>query len=97
MLLINLVSLLSHTFENVLYKFINSVIEEIKYCSNVMKKHFNKELLMTKEGDEDFENSCKCWICNSDYVDGDAKVTIIVLLLENIEALHIEFITSRLN
>ena len=29
------------------------MIEESKYCSDVMKKHFNKELVMTKEGNED--------------------------------------------
>ena len=29
------------------------IIEESKYCSDVMKKHFNKELVMTKEGNED--------------------------------------------
>ena len=28
-----------------------------------MKKHFNKELVMTKESNEDFKNSTKCWIC----------------------------------
>ena len=30
------------------------MIEESKYCSEVMKKYFNKELVMTKEDDEDF-------------------------------------------
>ena len=39
-----------------------------------MKKHFNKELVMTKEGNEDFENSAKCWICDNDYVDENVKV-----------------------
>ena len=33
-----------------------------------MKKYFNKEFVMTKEDDEEFEN---CWI----YVEGDVKVT----------------------
>ena len=33
------------------------MIEESKYCSGMMKKHFNKELVMTKKGNEDFENS----------------------------------------
>ena len=37
------------------------MIEESKYCSDVMKKHFNKELVMTKKDNEDFENSTKCW------------------------------------
>ena len=40
--------------------FISSIIEESKYCSDVMKKHFNKELVMTKEDSKDFENSTKC-------------------------------------
>ena len=39
-----------------------------------MKKHFNKELVMTKEGNEDFENSNKCWICHNNYIDTDVKV-----------------------
>ena len=50
------------------------MIEKGKYCSDVMKKHFNKEIVMTKEDNEDFENSAKCWICNNDYVDGGVKV-----------------------
>ena len=50
------------------------MIEESKCCSDVMKKHFNKELVMTKKGNEDFENSAKCWICENDYIDNDVKV-----------------------
>ena len=40
-----------------------------------MKKHFNKELLMSEEDNEDFETSTKCWINHNAYVDGDVKVT----------------------
>ena len=50
------------------------MIEESKYCSDVMRKHFDKELVVTKEDNEDFENSTKYWICDNDYVDGDVKV-----------------------
>ena len=39
-----------------------------------MKKHFKKELVMTKEDDEDFENSTKCFICDDDYVEDEVKV-----------------------
>ena len=35
------------------------MIEESKCCSDVMKKHFDKELLMTKEDNENFKNSTK--------------------------------------
>ena len=50
------------------------MIEESKYCTDVMKKHFNKKLVMTKEDNEDFESPTKCWICDNDYVDNDVKV-----------------------
>ena len=43
------------------------MIEESKYCSDVMNKHFNKELVITKEDNEDFENSTKCWVCVNVY------------------------------
>ena len=39
-----------------------------------MKKHCNKELLMSKEDNEDFENSTKCWICDNNYIDNDVIV-----------------------
>ena len=39
-----------------------------------MKKHFNKELVMTKKDAEHFENSTKCWICDNTYVDNDVRV-----------------------
>ena len=35
--------------EDAVYNFINSIIEESEYCSDVIKKYFNKELVMTKE------------------------------------------------
>ena len=47
----------SYSGEDTVYNFINSMIEESKYCSELTKKHFNKELVMTKEDDEDFESS----------------------------------------
>ena len=35
------------------YNFVKSMIKRSKYCSEMMKKHFNKELTMTKEGNKD--------------------------------------------
>ena len=49
------------------------MIKESKYCSDAMKKHFNKELMMTKEDNADFENFTKCWMWDNDYVDDDVK------------------------
>ena len=50
------------------------MVEESKYCSDILKKHFNKELVINKKDDEDFKNSTKCWICENDYVGGDIKL-----------------------
>ena len=36
-----------------------------------MQKYFNKELVMTKEDNEDFGNSTKFSTCNNDSIDGD--------------------------
>ena len=66
------------------------MIEESRYCSNVTKKHFRKELVITKEDNKNFKNSTKWWICDNDYIDNEVKVKS----LENIEALHIEIVIS---
>ena len=50
------------------------MIEESKYCSGVMEKHFNKKLVMTKEDNEGFKDSIKRWICDVDYINNDVKV-----------------------
>ena len=54
--------------------FINNIVKESKYCSDVMEKHFKKKLVMPKDDNEDYENSTKCWICDNSFVDGDVKV-----------------------
>ena len=50
------------------------MIEERKYSSVVIKNHFNKELMMTKEDNGYFKNSTKCWICDNGYIENHVKV-----------------------
>ena len=38
----------------------NNMVKKSKYCTQVMKKDFNKELVMSKEDDKNFESSTKC-------------------------------------
>ena len=38
------------------------------------KTHFNKELVMAKKDNEDFENSTKCWICDKAIFSGGYKL-----------------------
>ena len=39
----------------------------------MMKKHFDKELVVTKEDDEHFESFTKWMICDNTFVKGDIK------------------------
>ena len=38
-------------------------------------KILTKELIITKEDDDNIEKSTKCWICGNDYVHSDVKVS----------------------
>ena len=62
--------------EDAVYNFINGMIKESRHCSVMMKKHFNKKLVMTKEGNEIFENSTKCWICDNCYIANDLETIV---------------------
>ena len=48
--------------KNSVFKFIQCIFKEYDYCRSVMKKYFNKNLVMTAE-EEEFERSNVCWIC----------------------------------
>ena len=50
------------------------MLEEVKYCKNVMKKEFNKPLRMTKNDEEEFQKANECHICNKKYTNEDIKV-----------------------
>ena len=60
--------------EKAVYKFIEAMLEEVKYCKKKMKKEFNKPLRMTKEDEEEFQKANKCHICNKKYTNEDIKV-----------------------
>jgi len=47
------------------------MFEEVKSCQKVMKKHFNKQLIMSAENERDFQNSSSCYISGRKYKDGD--------------------------
>ena len=68
----------SYLARDAAYNFNSGMIEESKYCSDVMKKHFNKrkhkKLVMTKEDDVYFRNLRKCRVYDNVYVQDDVKV-----------------------
>ena len=40
----------------------------------IYKNKINEDLVMTKKDDAGFKNSTKCWICDNNYIDNDAKM-----------------------
>ena len=57
--------------KNAVYRF----IKDYDYCKKMIKKHFNKNLVMSAEEEEErFQLSSSCWICDKLFDVGDDKV-----------------------
>ena len=50
------------------------LLKEVKYCNKIKKKHFNRDMIMTKEYIKDFKTADKCHICVKIYTEKDIKV-----------------------
>ena len=60
--------------EKAVHEFLEDMLEEVKYCKNVIKKEFNKPLRMTKDDEEKFKKANECHICNKKYTNEDIRV-----------------------
>ena len=60
--------------EKAVYKFMEAMLNEVKYCKYVMKREFNKPLKMTKDDEQEFQKAEECHICNKKYTDKDIRV-----------------------
>ena len=60
--------------ENAVYTFMENMLEEVKWCKSIMRKHFDKPLEMTMENETDFQKATKCHICDQQYQDKDIRV-----------------------
>ena len=59
--------------ENAAYELIKAILKEYEHCKKVMKKHFNKNLIITEE-EEEFQLSNTCRICKKLIDNDDEKV-----------------------
>ena len=60
--------------KNAAYKFIEEILKECHCCKRIMKKHFNKNLVMSVDEEERFQLANSCWICNKLFDVEDEKV-----------------------
>ena len=59
---------------NAVYKFMEKMLEEVKCCKTVIKKHFNKPLVMAEVDKQCFKTMDRCHICGEKYTDKDVRV-----------------------
>ena len=72
-LITNLVKQMSFTeVKTLLIKLLKQLLKSMNTVKNVMKKHFNKNLVMAEKEEEQFQSSSICWICEK--LNEDEKV-----------------------
>ena len=59
---------------NAAYEFIKSILKKHKYCKEIMKDQFNKNLVMTVKEEYLFQQSNNCWICKNIFDNEDENV-----------------------
>ena len=60
--------------ENAAYKFIEAILKEHQYCKKVMRKHFNKNLIMSEKEEEQLQSSNICSTSEKLINDDNEKV-----------------------
>ena len=60
--------------ENAVYGFMEKMLEEVEYCKDIIKKHSNEPLVMTKDDKKQFERVDECYICGENYTEKDMRV-----------------------
>ena len=75
--------------KDLVYKFIKTILEKYGYCKKIIKKQFNKNLLMSAENEERFQLSSKYRKCDKVFDVADDKVRDHFHIQENIEFLLI--------
>ena len=63
-----------HKGKDAVYRFIKSILSEYNHCKKVTRKYFNKNLIISAEENERFEQSNVCQICNKLFDISDNKV-----------------------
>ncbi|KAL9954736.1 hypothetical protein ACROYT_G042310 [Oculina patagonica] len=56
------------------YKFMEAMLDEVKYCKKTMRKFFRKPLKMTQDDEDAFQKAEVCHICDKEYTEKDIRV-----------------------
>ena len=50
------------------------MLEEVEWCKKMKYKHFNKDMVLTKDDERNLKNADKCYVCNKKYSEKDIRV-----------------------
>ena len=62
-----------------IYRGENAVLKFMEKCYNKLNKkmkhkHFNRDMILTKDGERNFKKADKCYLCNKKYSAKDVRV-----------------------
>ena len=60
--------------KNAVHKFMERMLDEVKYCKDTIKNEFNTRFRMTREDENNHREARECYVCNKQYTDKDVKV-----------------------
>ena len=60
--------------EKAVYKFMEALLDEVKYCRQTIKHKSNKPLVMSPEDEDKFQKATSCHICGKKYKKSDKRV-----------------------
>ena len=60
--------------EKAVYKFLEAMLKEAKYCKTVKKDHFNQPMNLTSMEEEEFAAATECHICRKYFTKDDVRV-----------------------
>ena len=59
------------------YKFIEIILKEYGFWKKMIKKHFNKNLVMSEKDKQIFQSGKKCWISDKFFDAGEIMSTVM--------------------
>ena len=62
-----------HRGENAVHKFMDKMLEEIEWCKKMKHKHFNKDMILTKDDELNLKDADKCHIYDKEYFEKDIR------------------------
>ena len=54
--------------ENAVHKFMEKMLKEVEWCKKMKYNHFNKDMILTKDDEQNFKNADKCYNYNYNYL-----------------------------